>query len=116
MSETVLIYYNPACSKCMYALEFLKERGITPELIEYLSQTPSVGELELLLQKLGLRPYDIIRTSENLFIEKYSHKQYNDNELLQIIVENPALLQRPILVKKEMAVVGRSDQALLKII
>lgn len=116
MDEPVQLYFNPGCSKCLYALEFLKANGITPEIIEYLSETPSIGELKSILGKLGLKPIDIIRTNDPLFVEKFSNKSYSDDEYLKLIVENPSLLQRPILVAKDAAVIARTDEALQSIV
>jgi arsenate reductase len=116
MADEIIMYFNPSCSKCLYALEFLKEQGITPTLIEYLSETPSVEGLKSLLHKLKLKPIDIMRTNEPLFIEKFSRKTYSDDEYLEIIANNSSLLQRPILVAEGMAVIGRTDEALQKIV
>lgn len=116
MSEEIRMYYNPSCSKCLYALDFLKAQGITPKLIEYLSEAPSVQDLKSILNKLGLKPIDIVRTNEPLFIEKFSHRIYNDDEYLDLIVQYPVLMQRPILVKQDRAVIGRNNQSLEQII
>lgn len=112
MNEPAIMYYNPSCSKCQYALEYLKAQGITPQLIHYLEQTPTVHELKDLLHKLGLKPFDIIRTTEPLFAEKYASRTLTDEEWLEVIVNNPILLQRPILVRNEKAALGRSEEQL----
>jgi len=90
----------------------LKAQGITPQLVNYLEQHPNANELKDLLRKLGLRPLDIIRTSEPLFVEKFADKNLSDEEWIEAIVEYPVLLQRPILVNAEKASVGRSDEQL----
>lgn len=114
--QTTTMYFNPSCSKCQYALEFLQAQGIQPQLIHYLEQHPTVPELKTLLQKLGLRPLDIIRTSEPLFAEKFAGKNFSNDEWLNVITQYPVLLQRPILVQQNKAGIGRSDEQLKEFI
>src|SRR5579863_24025 len=98
MKKKVTLYYNPRCSKCREALCMLEEKGIEPEIIEYLKTPPTEKELRDLLKKLGLKPMDIIRTKEPLFTEKYKNKKYSDTEWIKIMVKNPILIERPIAI------------------
>jgi arsenate reductase (glutaredoxin) len=110
------IYFNPSCSKCIYALEYLKANGVDPVIIQYLENNPSFEELKSLLKKLNLKPLEIIRVNEPLFIEKFSNMTLTDDEWINVIVQYPILLQRPILVKGNEAVIGRSDTAIEKVV
>ena len=115
-SSEIQLYFNPSCSKCIYALDVLKANGIDPVLIQYLENNPTFEELKSLLNKLALKPINIIRVNEPLFIEKFSNMKFSDEEWIRVIVQHPVLLQRPILVKGSEAVIGRSDDAISKII
>lgn len=106
------MYYNPACSKCLYALDYLAAHGITPARIAYLEQAPSAAELKTLAEALGLPVMQLVRTSEPLYMSQFSHKSYTDEEWLDILAANPVLLQRPILVKAGKAVIGRTPESL----
>lgn len=110
------MYFNPSCSKCIYALDVLKANGIDPVVIQYLENHPTFEEIKSLLNKLALKPIDIIRVNEPLFMEKFSNKILSDDEWINAIVQHPVLLQRPILVKGDQAVIGRSDTSLKEII
>lgn len=110
--EEITVYYNYSCSKCAYALEFLQQNGITPQLINYLAEIPTFDELKSLLNKLGLPPQAIVRTNEPFFIENYSGKNFTNDEWFQLVVDHPFLLQRPILVKGEQALIARDQVSL----
>lgn len=110
------IYFNPECSKCNEALCTLQERGEDVEIIEYLKNTPTVKELQDLLTMLRLKPIDIVRTSEPVFIEKYTGKQLSDDDLLSAMVQDPILIQRPIVVKGNKAIIGRPVERVIEIL
>lgn len=108
MSEETTMYFNPACSKCLYALEFLQSKGITPRLIHYLEQHPTAAELKKITEHLGIRPFDLVRTSEPIYAEKFAEKNLSDDEWLKALEKYPVLLQRPILVRENKTAIGRS--------
>lgn len=105
--KKVTIYHNPRCSKSREALDLLKEKGFETEVIKYLETPLTKKELKDLLMKLNMKPLDIIRQKEALFQENYKGKKFTDAEWLQIIIENPVLLERPIVVKGYKAIVAR---------
>lgn len=110
------IYYNPKCGTCRNALEILKKKGISPTVIEYLKNPPSVKELDGLLKKLGLQPKEVVREKENIFQElKLSQKNLRRNDWLRIINENPILLQRPIVENESKAVIARPAEMVEKL-
>lgn len=116
MASKLTIYHNPRCSKSRQALELLTERGIEPEVVEYLKTPLTEAELKALLGKLGLRPGELLRTSEEVFKEKYKGKYLSDDQCLKALVEDPILMERPIVVKGERAVVGRPPERVLDIV
>ncbi len=101
------IYHNPRCSKSREALALVDGSGQEVVIKEYLKTPPSKKELAQILTKLGKRPQEIIRKGESIFKEKYRGKEFSDNEWIQIMVNNPILIERPIVIKGEKAVLGR---------
>jgi arsenate reductase len=114
--KKVKLYYNPRCAKCREALCLLEEKGIEAEIIEYLKTPPTEKELKGVLRNLGLKPMDIIRTKEPLFIEKYKGKKKSDAEWIKIMCKNPILIERPIVIEGNKAVVGRPPQNIFTIL
>lgn len=101
------IYHNPRCQKSREALEFIHSIGIRPEIIEYLVQPPTVDELKEILDMLQLKPMDIVRVNEPVYKEKYKGRKIPPSRLLKILVKNPKLIQRPIIILNGKAVIGR---------
>jgi arsenate reductase (glutaredoxin) len=102
----ITIYHNPRCSKSRAGLQHLEEKGIKPTIKNYLKDGLSVDELKEVLMKLNAKPHDIIRTQEADYKARFKGKNFTDGEWLKIIVENPKLLKRPIIVKGYKAVWG----------
>jgi arsenate reductase (glutaredoxin) len=114
---TVTIYHNPRCTKSRETLALLKQHGIEPRVIEYLKAPPSALELKGIVKKLGLKPRDIVRDTEPCYAELgLKRRDVTDNELLALIVANPILLQRPIVVNGNKAAIGRPPENVLKIL
>lgn len=101
------IYHNPRCSKSREALCILEEENVEIEVIKYLNETPNEKEIEKLLAKLNLKPLDIIRKGEKIFKEKFKKANFNDHEWIKIMIEYPQLIERPIIVKGNKAIIGR---------
>lgn len=116
------IYHNPRCSKSRDTLALLTEKGIEPEIVLYLQQPLTLTQLQDLLAKLQLNDVRLMmRTKDALFVElgldKLTGSQESINhQLLQAIVDNPALLERPIVVKGEKARIGRPPELVLEIL
>lgn len=113
---SVQILHNPRCSKSREALKTLQEKGIEPEVIEYLKEIPTVKEFKLLLAKLNLGPTDLLRKGEMVYKEKFRGKNFNDDEWIDIMLEYPKLIERPIVVKGNKAVIGRPIQNVIELI
>lgn len=105
MPSTVRIYHNPQCSKSREALDYLKERGIEPEVVEYLKSPPTIEDLRSLVKMLGVAPSSIVRTSD---FQRLELAPAHDAEgWLALIAAHPALLERPIVVVNDKARVAR---------
>jgi len=103
MTELTL-YHNPRCSKSRGALELLEARGLTPEIVRYLETPPTAAQLCALLDKLGLTARQLLRTGE----EEYKS--------LDAMIEHPRLIERPILVAGNKAIIGRPPEKVLEIL
>lgn len=114
--ETVTIYHNPRCSKSRAALALLRENGIEPEVIEYLKTPPAAGELRELVAKLGIKPEQLVRTGEDVFKEQFKGRTLTDAQWLEALARNPALIERPIVVRGDRAVLGRPPERVLELL
>lgn len=107
----ITIFHNPRCGKSRCALDALKHKPEV-DIREYLKNPPTLEELRELMNKLGLKPLDFIRTGEDVFKQKYKGKTLSDDQWLQAITEDPVLLQRPIVVKGNKAWIVRDEPSL----
>ncbi len=109
------IYHNPKCTKSREGLEFLKSKNVDFEVIEYLKNPLTESELKNLLMLLNLKPFDIVRTQEELYKTEYKNLKLSDAEWIKIMVQNPKLIQRPIVVKNHKAVLARPAEEIEKL-
>jgi len=110
------IYHNPRCSKSRQTLQLIKDAGVAVEIIEYLNAIPTKEELEMILMKLNLKPTDILRKGEAIYKEKFKNSNFNDDEWIKIMIEYPKLIERPIVVKGNKAILGRPPENVLDLI
>lgn len=103
----IQIYHNQRCGKSRNCLLALEESNVEFEIINYLNTPPTAAELTLLLQKLNLSPIELVRQKEKIWIENYKGKSLTPNEVIQAMVENPILIERPIVVNGDQAIIGR---------
>ncbi len=112
----VTIYHNPRCSKSRQTLELLTDKGISPEIIEYLKTPPSFEELDRILGLLSLEPRELMRKSESVYKELGLDDAALDRKaLIQAMVDNPILIERPIVVANGKAAIGRPLEKILDI-
>ena len=104
------------CSKSHCALDVIKESGKPYEVVEYLKNTPTENELREILAKLEMKPEELIRKGEKLFKEEFAGKTFSDEEWIKIMVANPILIERPIIVNENGAVIGRPAENIQKIL
>ena len=100
------IYHNARCKKSRAGLQFLQEKGIEPEIIEYLKNPLTEEHLKDILMRLNKKPAEIIRTQEAIYKSNFKGKNFTDDEWVKILLEYPKLIQRPIVVKGPKAVIG----------
>lgn len=115
MSETVRVYHNARCSKSRSACSLLQEKGVTLEIVEYLKTPPSRAELAELVRKLGVPAESIVRTGEDIYKSDYKGRTLNEDEWLDALAAHPILIERPIVVRGERAVVGRPPEKVLEL-
>lgn len=110
------IYHNPRCRKSRETLEIITNSGTEVEVIEYLKETPTANDLSVILAKLGMKPEQILRKGEKLFKEEYKGKRLTDTQWIRAMIENPILIERPIVVKGKKAVLGRPPENVNKLL
>ena len=103
----IQIYHNPRCGKSRNCLAFLDESDQEYEIIPYLTETPTFDELKKLLEKLNLQSIELVRVKEKIWIENYKEKTMSDSQIIQAMVDNPILIERPIVIKDGKAIIGR---------
>lgn len=101
------VLHNPRCGKSRNCLAFLKENNKEFEIISYLDTPLSPSELKKIVKKLNLKPIDIVRKKESIWIEKYKGKELNDEQVLEILATYPILIERPIVIDDNNATIGR---------
>jgi arsenate reductase len=110
------MYHNPECSKCKNALALLEEKGIVPEIIKYLETPPSADELKKVVKKLGIAPLDLVRKKERIFKESYFGKELSDDEWIEVLITHPILIERPIVIEGNRAIIGRPPVKVLDLL
>ena len=114
--ETVKIYHNARCSKSRDVCTILKQKKVKAEVIEYLKTPPSPKEIKELLKMLGMKAENIVRKGEPLFKEQFSAKTFTETQWIKILSENPILIERPIIVKGNKAIIGRPPERVLELL
>ena len=105
------IYYNPKCGTCRKTLEILEKKKIKPRIVEYLKTPPTPKEIEAILKKLNLEPAEMVRKKEEIYSElKLDSGKHSRAEWLAIIAANPILIERPIVVRDDKAVIARPPE------
>ncbi|WP_190808555.1 arsenate reductase (glutaredoxin) [Flagellimonas sp. S3867] len=103
----IKIYHNPRCSKSRQGLEYLEKTGENFEVVRYLENVPTKEELEDIISYLGIAPEELIRKNEAVWKEKYKGKTLSHEDIVNAMIENPKLIERPIIIKGKKAVIGR---------
>ena len=113
----VTIYHNPRCSKSRQTLALLQERGIEPEIVEYLQHPPAAERLKEILKMLGMRPRDLLRRGEDACRARgLDDGTLSDEEIIEAMVRDPILIERPIVVAGRRAALGRPPEKVLEIL
>ena len=111
------LYHNPRCSKSRGALELLEGRGLQAKVVRYLETPPSASELQSLLGKLGISARDLLRTGEDEYKAlDLSDTSLSEAQLIEAMVAHPKLIERPILIAGDKAVIGRPPEKVLELL
>ncbi|MBS7233981.1 arsenate reductase (glutaredoxin) [Flavobacterium psychroterrae] len=103
----IQIYHNPRCGKSRNCLAFIEQKNEEYEIIPYLTETPTFKELKELLEKLNLQPIQLVRIKEKIWIENYKERELTNDQVIQAMIDNPILIERPIVIKDGKAIIGR---------
>ncbi len=114
--EALTVYHNPRCSKSRGACQILEERGLAAEVVDYLKTPPSRAELAQLLTKLGLPAEAVVRKGEAVFKELYAGKPMTEDDWLDALAAHPILIERPIVIKGDKALIARPPEKLLELL
>ena len=110
------IYHNSRCSKSRNGLQILEASGQKFEVIDYLKNPPSEKEIKELLKKLGFTPIQLVRKNEAIWKENYKNKTLTDNDIIKAMAAHPKLIERPIVIKGNKAVIGRPSENINELI
>ena len=106
----IKIYHNPRCRKSREGLQLLKESKQGYKIIEYLKETPNFDELKSIINLLGITPLELIRKNESIWKKNYKEKELTNDEVIRAMTEHPKLIERPIVINKEKAIIGRPPE------
>lgn len=112
----IKIYHNPRCRKSREGLQILEDSGKDFEIVKYLDEIPTEKELSDIIKLLNINPIDLVRKNEAIWKDNYKNKELTDNEIITAMVQNPKLIERPIVVNNNKAIVGRPPENIKKII
>ncbi len=110
------IYHNPRCGKSREGLAILQESGKEFEVINYLKNPPSYIHLAAIIGKLGISAIDLVRKNEKIWKENYKEKEMDDEAIIQAMIDNPKLIERPIVIHNNEAVIGRPPELIKKVL
>jgi len=111
---SVKIYHNPRCGKSRAGLKAVEESGIDFEIIKYLDTKPDVNEIKSILAKLEIKPIELVRVKEAIWKENYKGKELTNEDIINAMAENSKLIERPIVVKGDKAVLGRPTENIVE--
>lgn len=112
----ITIYHNPRCGKSRECLAFLENSNQKFEVIKYLETPLNFNELREIIKKLNIKPIELIRTKEAIWIENYKGKNLSDKEIIQSMVDYPILMERPIAVYGDKAIIARPLEKIKEIL
>ena len=114
MTDTIKIFHNPRCSKSRQTLALIEEKGVQPEIILYLENTPNINELKDILSKLGISARELLRKGEQDYKDNnLSDPTLSEHDLIEKMTQFPKLIERPIVIKNDKAVLGRPPENVL---
>lgn len=112
----IKIYHNPRCGKSREGLAILENSGKEFKIVKYLDSVPSAKELTEIIHLLGISPIHLVRKTEKIWKENYKGTEMSDADIVKAMIENPKLIERPIVINKDKAVIGRPSENINTII
>ncbi|MCK0109623.1 arsenate reductase (glutaredoxin) [Flavobacteriaceae bacterium S0825] len=112
----IQIYHNNRCSKSRCGLQILEDSGKEFQVVKYLEDIPTSEELKSIIKLLGISPIDLVRKNEAIWKKHYKGKNLTDNEIIDAMASNPKLIERPIVINGNKAVIGRPPESILDIL
>ena len=114
--KNVKIWHNPRCSKSRNTLELLNEKGVEVEIVKYLDTPPNKEELKEMLKMLNISARELMRTKEDIYKELNLKDENSEDKLIDAMVENPKLIERPIVIKDGKAAIGRPIENIIDLL
>ena len=114
--KDITIWHNPRCSKSRQALAILDENGCEKEIVKYLEQTPNKSEIKKVLGMLGISARELMRTKEDIYKELDLKNEHNEEKLIEAMANNPKLIERPVIIKGNKAIIARPPEKALELL
>jgi arsenate reductase len=112
----IKIYHNPRCKKSREGLAILENSGKEFEIVKYLVDIPTEKELLEIIKLLNISPIQLVRKNEKVWKEEFKSKDFSDSEIIKAMIQNPKLIERPIIINHKKAVIGRPPENILEIV
>ena len=110
----ITIYHNPRCGKSREGLALIQQSGKPFEVVKYLEDVPTLEKLTLIINKLKLKPLELVRQKEAIWIENYKAKILTDFEIMEALIAHPILIERPIIIEGNKAIIGRPTTKIIE--
>lgn len=111
---TLTVYHNPRCRKSREAIQYLEDKGVSFDIIKYLEQSFDKNTLDQVLKKIDMKPSEILRKNETLWKKEFSSKKWSEEQILNLLVEHPNLIERPIVTHSTSGVLARPLENLIE--
>ncbi|MCF8273373.1 MAG: arsenate reductase (glutaredoxin) [Flavobacteriaceae bacterium] len=112
----IKIYHNSRCSKSRIGLKLLEDSGKEFQIINYFENIPNHNELKKIIALLKIKPIELVRKNESIWKEHYKNLNLSDDEIIDIMIKNPKLIERPIVINDNKAVIGRPSEKIIEIL
>ena len=112
----IKIYHNSRCQKSRLGVKFLEKNKLDFEIINYINDQLNMDEIKFLLKKLKIKPIELIRKNELIWKTNYKNKKLSDEEIIMAMVDNPKLIERPIIVNEDKAIIGRPTKKISEVV
>lgn len=112
----IQVYHNNRCSKSRDAVQILTENNHPFEIIDYIKTPPTAAALQTVISKLKITPFELIRKNESIFKENFKNKHFSDAEWIEVLIKHPNLIERPIIINGQKAVIARPPEKVFEVL